>query len=343
VASEQFLSVLKCGTADHVPIFLRDLTLAMDAVNVKTTEVFTEQYNAELSAHAVVSFQKMTGQDAVVGCIQSAAFNVESFGGVMKYPEYGIPVPLTHPLQGVTELPEVPAISGRTAGAVRSYSLVREMLPDTAVVGNVEGPFTKTGVLMGMDDLALMMISERDHVNEVIRLTTEHTMSFIEELDRNSSIDCVFLASASDNPDLFGCEVYQNIVVPNVKDITSRAHKLGYPVIFHPHGVFLRDCMHEPFEDTLRTGIDGIQFSEGNDPKEITSMINGRCSVLGGTDIVPTLISGTDEDIKERTEYYLEGCSSGSHIFMPSCSLHRGTSIHRVMKMIEVVRNYVKV
>ena len=338
MASEEFLSVLKCGTADHIPIFLRDLTLAMDAVNVRTTEVFTKEYNAELSAHAVAAFQRMTGQDAVVGCIQSAAFNVESFGGSMKYPEYGIPVPLTHPLQGVVELPEVPEISGRTAGAVRSYSVVREMLPDIAVVGNVEGPFTKTGVLTGMDDLALMLISEKDHVSEIIELTTEHTMRFIEELDRNRSMDCVFLASASDNPDLFGCEIYRDVIVPNVRDITSRVHRIGYPVIFHPHGVFTRDCMLGPFEDTIRTGIDGLQFSEGNDPERITSMIGGRCSVLGGTDIVPTLISGTDDEIRERTEYYVRGCSSGSHIFMPSCSLHRGTSIERIMKMIDTVR-----
>ena len=338
MASEEFLSVLKCGTADHIPIFLRDLTLAMDAVNVRTTEVFTKEYNAELSAHAIAAFQRMTGQDAVVGCIQSAAFNVESFGGSMKYPEYGIPVPLTHPLQGVVELPEVPEISGRTAGAVRSYSVVREMLPDIAVVGNVEGPFTKTGVLTGMDDLALMLISEKDHVSEIIELTTEHTMRFIEELDRNRSMDCVFLASASDNPDLFGCEIYRDVIVPNVRDITSRVHRIGYPVIFHPHGVFTRDCMLGPFEDTIRTGIDGLQFSEGNDPERITSMIGGRCSVLGGTDIVPTLISGTDDEIRERTEYYVRGCSSGSHIFMPSCSLHRGTSIERIMKMIDTVQ-----
>ena len=310
----------------------------MDAVNVRTTEVFTKEYNAELSAHAIAAFQRMTGQDAVVGCIQSAAFNVESFGGSMKYPEYGIPVPLTHPLQGVVELPEVPEISGRTAGAVRSYSVVREMLPDIAVVGNVEGPFTKTGVLTGMDDLALMLISEKDHVSEIIELTTEHTMRFIEELDRNRSMDCVFLASASDNPDLFGCEIYRDVIVPNVRDITSRVHRIGYPVIFHPHGVFTRDCMLGPFEDTIRTGIDGLQFSEGNDPERITSMIGGRCSVLGGTDIVPTLISGTDDEIRERTEYYVRGCSSGSHIFMPSCSLHRGTSIERIMKMIDTVR-----
>ena len=315
----------------------------MDAINVKTTEVFTEQYDAELSARAVVSFQRMTGQDAVVGCIQSAAFNVESFGGIMKYPEYGIPVPLTHPLQGVVELPEVPEISGRAAGAVRSYSIVRETLSDVAVVGNVEGPFTKTGVLVGMDDLAIMLISERDRVNDIIELTTEHTMRYIEELDRNRSIDCVFLASASDNPDLFGCEVYRDVVVPNVKGLTSKVHKMGYPVIFHPHGVFTRDNMHDPFEDTIRTGIDGLQFSEGNDPWKMTSMINGRCSVLGGTDIVPTLISGTDVEIRERTEYYIRGCSSGRYIFMPSCSLHRGTGIDRILKMIDVVRNNIKV
>ena len=332
---KELLSVLNGKRTERIPIFLRDLTLGMDVINVKTTDVFTSSYNSELSAKAVIALQKMTGQDAVVGCIQSVAFNSESFGGKMKYPEYGIPIPLTHPLSGVTELPEVPEIKGKMARAAHSYSIVREKLPDIAVVTNVEGPLTKTGTLTGMDDLALLMISEKDHVNKVIKITTEHTMSFIEKIHKNGAMDCVFLASATDNPDLFGQDIYEEMVLPHVKELVSRTHGLGYPVIFHPHGVFYDDLITK----TIGTKIDGFQFSEGNEPGKITKMINKRCAVLGGTDIVPTLLSGTDEEIRERTEYYVRSCSPGNYVFMPSCSLHRGTDMTRVMKMVTAVRN----
>lgn len=337
---ETFMARLCGDGSERTPVFLRDLTLALDVIDARTTDVFTSEYDHKLSARAIIEFQRMTEQDAVVGCIQSAAFNVESFGGTMKYPEYGIPVPLTHPFQGLTELPDDIStdVSGKMKGAVRSYSEVRRRLSNVAVVGNIEGPLTKAGTLIGMDDLA-MRISENDGMlRNVLDISIEHSVNYVDELNDDGSVDAVFIASATDNPDLFGPTAYGDIVVKRLKGMVDDIHGMGLPVIFHPHGSF--DGLEHLFQRTIETDIDGLQFSEGNDPGTMTEWIDGRCAVLGGTDIVPTLYSGSDDLIRSETERYLNACSAGRHIFMPSCSLHRGTDIRRLNVMLNAVGNY---
>lgn len=339
---EMFLSRLKMQHSEQIPVFLRDLTLALDVTNAKTTEVFTRTYDPELSADSIIAFQRYTGQDAVVGCIQSAAFNVESFGGTMKYPEYGIPVPLTHPFEGMNDVPEDLDIrlSDKMLGAVRSYSLVRIGLPDQAVVANVEGPLTKTGTLTGLDYLAILLIEEKDLAEKFISVSMEHTDLFLERLHADASMDSVFLAAATDNPDLFGPEIYIDFSLKHSKEMTDHSHSLGYPVIFHPHGDFSVEEHKDIFDMTVEMGIDGFQFAEQNQPSLITSRIDGRCAVLGGTNVVPTLLYGSDEEITSETEYYVDACDPGSHIFMPSCSLHRGTDLRRVSLMVQTVRGH---
>lgn len=314
----------------------------MDVINARTTDVFTEAYDHELSAKAVIAFQRFSGQDAVVGCIQSAAFNVEAFGGVMKYTEYGIPVPLTHPLEGLDKLPDdlSSKSSKKMKGAAMSYAIVRKELPDVAVVANVEGPLTKAGTLTGMDMLAMLMSSNDGLLKDIVNVSIEHTLAFVEDLHNDGSIDSVFIAGATDNPDLFGPELYRRYVLNDVKGITDKVHKMGYPLIFHPHGVFSADGMKETFDMTVSTGIDGFQFAEDNDPNTITKWIDNRCAVLGGTNIVPTLLNGTDDQIRAETKMYVDACREGSHIFMASCSLHRKTDLGRIKVMTDAVRKY---
>ena len=337
---EMFMGRLNGDTSVPLPVFLRHLSLGMDVIGVRTTDIFNGDFDHRLSAKAVIATQRRFEEDAVVGCIQSASLNSESFGGVVKYPEYGMPMMMTAPLEGMTDLSSVPVrMSKMCMGNIMSYSVVREKLPDVAVVANVEGPLTKAGILIDIDMLALSLLSNDGYADDAIRLGVEHSLMFIEELDKNGSIDCAFLASATDNPDLFGTDVYRDISLKWVRNMTSSIRRMGYPVIFHPHGYFT-DLEDDVMNDTVDTGIAGFQYGDGNDPRRVTSMINGRCAVLGGTDIVPVLLRGPEERIRSETIRHIESCSSGNHIFMPSCSLHRGLNLENISVMMDTVRSY---
>lgn len=338
---DTFISCVKNEEHGYLPMFLRDLTLGMDLTGVRTTDVFTKEYDHELSAASVKAFREFCGQDAVVGCIHSAAFNVEAFGGEMKYPEYGIPVPIKHPFENISEIPDIPLEpKGKALGAVRSYSSVRKIMPDVAVIANVEGPLTKAGTITGIDTLIMYMNDGNDILNEIISLCLDHTFAFLEALDKDGSMDCVFLASATDNPDMFGYDVYDDLVIGNLKKMVSCIHKTGYPVIFHPHGVFTTPQTADLFDRTIGTGIDGFQFAEDNDPRKVVAMTDGKCSVLGGTNVVPTLLNSNEKEIKSETRRYIEACKNTNHVFMCSCSLHRRAPLQSIKIMADTVHEY---
>ncbi|KQM11007.1 hypothetical protein AOA81_00150 [Methanomassiliicoccales archaeon RumEn M2] len=94
---ELFLSVLSGSPSKDIPIFLRDLTLGLDALNIDTDAVFGPVYNSKLSAACVLEMQKLIGHDAVIGCIHT--YSMEAFGGTTVYPANGIPYLSDPPLR----------------------------------------------------------------------------------------------------------------------------------------------------------------------------------------------------------------------------------------------------
>ena len=335
-----FLQCLEGSIPDSIPLFIRDMTLGMDVSGIRIADVFGERFDPERSADCIVAFQKFTGQDAVIGCTHSAAFLIEQFGGRMKYPKRGIPVPVDHPLEGITDFSNCnPVPKGKMLSALESYSIVRKRLPDTAVVLNVTGPLTKAGVMAGVEYISMLMESDRDVLNDLLALCMENLKCVVERASANGSCDSGILASATDNPDMFGIERFRELTLPWVRRYAEVFHRHNLPVIFHPHGVFVSDDT-DFSEDILSSGCDGFQFPENNDPLLLKKKLGGRTCLLGGTDIVPTLLDGPAERIEKETEGFLETFSGCSYVFMPSCSLHRGLPLENVTAMYRTVQRF---
>ena len=337
---EDFIDTLEGKGNGSIPVFIRDMTLGMDVLDIDTTDVFGERFDPELSAECIAAFQRMTGQDAVIGCTHCAAFLIDQFGGEMKYPRRGIPVPLTHPLEGMRDFSAIVAEpKGMMLSALDSYSRVRRKLPDTAVVLNVTGPLTKAGVIAGIEYISMLIESDKDVLEELLALCYDNLSAVIEAAYSNGSCDAGILASATDNPDLFGSDVFSRIVVPHVKGYAEAFRRKGLPVIFHPHGTFVSESI-DLSEDIIGTGCDGFHFPENNRAELLKERLGGRIPLLGGTDVVPTLMNGPDGRIISETEGYLRTFSDCSYVFMPSCSLHRGIPLGSIRCMCETVRSF---
>lgn len=337
-SKESMMSRLRGDGIGRMPVFLRDLTLGLDAAGMIPADVFSNGYDSEKSSLAVRAFQRMTGQDAVVGCIHSAAFIVEQFGGSMSYSKNRIPNVRTPPF-GKYEDPVgrdvVPF--GSAENALRSYSLVRESIPDVAIAGNVTGPMTKASVLMGIDNLSIALETEPDYVHEIIRLGLSNTECVLDRFEKDSSADFVFLAAASDNPDLFGPKAYREFCLGYLPRVVSYSRKKGFPVAMHPHGDFAAEYS-ELLPETISTGIAGFQFVENNNPAVIKASIGGKCALMGGTDVVPTLMDGDRDEITSETRRYIDECIGPRYVFMCSCSLHVGTPLESIDAMVTAAR-----
>ena len=333
-----FLDAVTGGTG-HVPVFLRDMTLGMDVTGVRTTDVIDrDRFDPEMSARCICSFAELTGQDAVIGCCHSPAFIIEQFGGEMKYPEYGIPVPLTHPLENVTDLTGAdPVPTGKAVSALESYSLVRQRTGDRAVVANVTGPLTKAGVVAGIEWISMLMESDIDVLESLLALCMENTECVVETMDCDASIDAGLLASATDNPDLFGRGRFAGISVPWTREFCRIFLKRGYPVIWHPHGRMFTET-DDMADLVIETGCSCFHYAEENDLDSIRRTVD--VPVMGGTDIVPTLMGSDRGRIVSETEHHLSTFRDASYIFSASCSLHRGVPLDNVKLMTDTVGRF---
>ena len=334
---ERFLSFFEGKIPDRTPLFLRDFTLGLDNLGCKTTDLIGERYDSSLASKSVISFGRMTGQDAIVGCVHTPAFLVEQFGGTMKVPECGIPMPIVHPISSPDALDRADtSLKGKALDAVEAYHITKRDCSDLAIIGNVTGPLTKASVLMGMDVLSLAIHSDIDFVKGVIDTGMEATYSFMEAI--RDDVDVFFFASASDNPSLFGNDIVNTVSVPYVKQLSDFTHRMDRPNIYHPHGEYTCKELMDPM---VSTGIDCFHFAEANDHCVICKLINDRCIVMGGTNIVPTLYSGTEKEIVDETKKFLNACSNRRFIFSCSCSLQRGVPLESIRVMCDTVINHI--
>lgn len=337
---ELFLSVLSGSPSKDIPIFLRDLTLGLDALNVDTDAVFGPVYDSKLSAACVLEMQKRIGHDAVVGCIHT--YSMEAFGGITVYPAKGIPYQSDPPFAEIDRMEAyVPEdiCDGLLEGMRESYRIVRRKAPHLAEIMNISGPVNTAGNLRGLEALMMDIILDPDLVSGLLRFSEGVMRSTIEYIGADCA-DAVFIAAASDNPDMLGLEEFMKMSLPGIRNVTNLCHEMGLPVIFHPHGLFSTEDRREVLRASLDAGVDGFQFAEDNTPSGILRETSGRCCVLGGLDAFNVLLLGPEERIIRSVGSLLDSLFGEDYIMTCSCSLNRGVPIKNVKTMADAARSY---
>lgn len=334
---ELFVDTLRLEQTQYVPLMLRDLTLGLDVLKVPTDVVFGDVYDSKVSADCVLALCDMMGSDVTMGCIFS--YGLEAFGGVTKYSGDGIPYVSGHPLEDIERLDSLDPsmiVSDLCKGMRGSCEIVRERRPDLGLCINVPGPMTMAGFSRGVETFMMDLLVEPDVAERIIAFSVEaisHEMRYMS----CDIADAVFLASATDNPDMIGDEAYLEHCIPNIRRLTEEIHTDGHMSIYHPHGVFSTEDRQGLLEASIGTGIDGFQFAEGNEPSGILDSTKGRCSIMGGVNAYSTLLLGPDKRIVRDTNRFLEELSDHNYVMTCSCSVNRGLSLNNLRVMSDTL------
>jgi len=339
---ERFLSALQRDVPDRVPVFLRDLTLCLDQTGYSTPEVCAP-YNAVKASRSISALQSRLHQDAVVGCVHHVGLEIELLGGAVQYPPQGIPSITQHPFQDVIDpsfyhpdmrrdkpYPQILECYGRVSASLEE---------ETAVVCNLEGPLTKAALLRGLENLILDLELEPALGEQYVRYATELGEDYVKTIGETSTVDAFFVASASDNPDLFGLQNVLGLTLPGLGALRKTSRKLGLPMAFHPHGD-LSDSRNATYlEGIIKTGVEAIQFAERNDASALKNQVGSKVALMGGIDAFSTLLLGPSEKIIEESNEYLRLFRPyNGYVFMCSCSLHRGMPLDNVELLMHHLR-----
>ncbi|MCQ2052699.1 MAG: hypothetical protein MJZ03_02015 [archaeon] len=334
-SKELFLATLRMEQKEYVPFFPRDLTLGMDSMNIPTGAIFDGEYNYKLSSRCTLSLQKILKSDATVGCI--ASYSLQSIGGALKYTEFGIPYVSAYPLEDISRIDNIEVANirnGIVSGMKKASEITKKERPDLALVTNVPGPMTMAGFVRGLETLMMDLLINVKIADRILKFSTDMIFEEIEYMADDVS-DAVFLASASDNPDMIGSDKYLHYSLKNVKKISDKVHSMNLLTIYHPHGVFSTDDRQHLLKASVNTGIDGFQFAEGNESEGIKEICRDKCAILGGVMTHTTLLLGPENRIIRDVNRYLNDMENEYYIMTCSCSLNRGQPLNYLKTMTD--------
>ncbi len=335
---ELFLGRLAGGSCEgRIPFCPRDLTLGLDAMGVRTDSVFGGEYDSRLSAACVLALQAEVGHDVTMGCISS--YGLEVFGGEMKYPPDGIPYASGYPFDDIDRMdryqPEQ-IVGDLVRGMRRSCEIVREKRPDLGLCINIPGPVTMAGFARRLETVMMDLLENPDIVEKLVSFCTD-ALIVQSEYMTDGIADALYMASASDNPDMMGDDDYRRHSLPAVSRISERMRSLGIPSVFHPHGVFSTDDRRGLFLESASVA-DGFQFAEGNEPGPIAEACGDSCAVLGGINGFSSLLLGPEERIRRDVGRFIDAMEGRRYIMTCSCSVNRGLPIGNLKVVADELR-----
>ena len=333
-------TVLRMEEAERVPIFLFDLSLGMDALDIPTTDIYSSGYDGKLAGKCVLALQKYLGHDIVAGSYQST--DIRAFGGEMFYPEKGIPYATKAPFKNPDDLYRYRGvdIADYMQGSVDSFSTIRSSRPDLGLMMNIPVPFSMAVMMRGLEPMLMDLLLEPDYCNDVIAFGKDVTLTSIETVMASADMDAVLLTGSSDNLDLLGFDALRNFSYPGLKSAVKFVHDRDVPIMFHPHGGFTNDNDSEKvLDEMMGMGMECFYYGEAIDSVKMKNHAKGKCALCGGVDTFTTIYLGPDERVKKDVSEYMK-IHDNNYIFTASCSVDRGLSLNRMKMMTDAVRSY---
>jgi len=333
-------AVLKREDAERTPVFLFDLSLGMDVMNIPTTDVYRSGYDGKVAGKCILALQNELGHDIVAGSYQSV--DIKAFGGEMTYPEWGIPYAKKFPFANHLDLYKYEGtdIENYMQGSLDSFSTIRSSRPDLGLMMNIPAPFSMSVMFRGLEPMLMDLVLEPGYSKELVAFGEDVMHTSIGVISNAVDLDAILMTGSSDNLDLIGQDALRKFAYPGLKSSVKFVHSCDLPIMFHPHGGLTADEDSEKvLDETLGMGMECLYYGEAIDSEKMKRHAEGKCSLCGGADTFTTIYLGPDERVKKDVSEYMR-IHDHDYIFAASCSVDRGLSLNRMKMMVDAVRSY---
>jgi uroporphyrinogen decarboxylase len=346
---ERFLTALKLGKPDRVPIF--DFPW--------NSEIFRETLDIEptVAAKKIFAVALILGFDSVYIEPQSASTYKKEFIRENIYlNEWGVPskispvsfpvdVPVEFIVKNKSDLKKIKPPDPNRPERYEEMAKVLEMNKNRlAVAGFAAGPLIHTWFLHGPDRIFLNIYDNPKLLKEIFKISNNFWIPCgINQID--TGIDCIWIGEDlgySSGP-FFSLKVFRELVYPFLKEMVDEFKKVkkGIPIIFHSCGnfkIFIEDII-----DLGISGINPFQRTAGWDIAEIKEKYGNRICIVGNIDSSRTLPYGSIGKVKKEVKETIEiAGKNGGFIISSDHSLHDGIPMKNIWAMIDAAMEYGK-
>ena len=212
--------------------------------------------------------------------------------------------------------------SGRAAVLIDSLRRLRALRPQSAIVGNLVGPFSLLGTLM--DPMWMLRWARRrpDFVRGYLARVTSALVEF-GRLQIRAGADVICIAEPTGTGEILGPALFALLVAPFLQELTDRLRSEGAAVIIHICG----DA--RSIEDELsKLRVDAVSFDSVVDVVDLVKRAP-PWRVMGN--VSPFLLAGVSRPaIAEVCRGLLDG---GVRLIAPGCGIIPTTPVANLKAM----------
>ena len=211
---------------------------------------------------------------------------------------------------------------------------------EIALLGNVLGPFTCTGMLMGYESLALAFYDDPELVasllDEGAKFSTACGKAMFEAGADALSIadDLAYAGGLFVSPEMMG-----SMVLPVIRRMVDEFHGLGAKVLLHCDG-----NINQILPEVVATGIDALHPIERKAHMDIGQVKRDHGSelcIFGNVNASTTLPFGTFEEIEEEVKECLRIAGpGGGYVIGSDHSISQGIPVKNALHFFETIHKY---
>lgn len=218
--------------------------------------------------------------------------------------------------------------------------IVKLVKGDLAIAGIVDGPFTKSWLLSGLDLFVKAIYSRPRVIRKILQEVTDYAIelgkSFIE-----SGVDLIWIPDdlgTVDGPFL-SPDVFRRVILPYLREIVGSFKKRYVKVLLHCDGQIM-----PLIDDLIRIGLDGlhpIERKAGMSLAKMKAKYGDRITMIGNVDATELLPHGNEEDIKcQVLECLRTAAPEGGYILASDHSIHEGVPAESAKTMFRLAKKY---
>jgi len=227
-----------------------------------------------------------------------------------------------------------PAAKGRTDELIEGLKKNNDEL---AISAGIEGPFTRIWMLMGPEELFILLHTEPDLIKTIFNDMTDYLIACAKHIEAASPhvFSIAEDLGASAGP-FISLPMFREFVLPSLEKLVS---SINIPVFFHSCGninLYMDDLV-----DLGLKAIHPLQRTANMDLRKMKEKYGDRITLVGNVDSSRTLPYGSIEDVERETLECLEiGKPGGRYILASDHSLHDGIPIENIVHMFETGLKY---
>jgi uroporphyrinogen decarboxylase len=211
---------------------------------------------------------------------------------------------------------------------------------DLAVVGGVRGPFSAAWMLAGLVNMGMWIYDDPalldDILREMGRWNTQLGLHLIE-----AGVDAVIIHDDwGMNKSIFvKPDDWRRFVLPHVAEQVETLANTGTPVILHSDGNL--NAILGDIAQIKISALNPLQRGANMNLADVKARYGHRLCLIGNISTTTTLARGTVEDVeREVLECLRDGAQGGGYMLAPDHSYHGGIPVPNIRQALETGLHY---